>query len=284
MKYMTWLSDIRRDVPVGLDVQSSIFAFEGCELHYWLSGPPDAERVVLTHGNLTDHRNMNGAFRLLAQQYRVLTWDVRGHGLSRPSEPIFSAQQATRDLHALLNHLNWPQAHLVGHSMGGNISQELLFHHPERVSSLMAVDCTCNTLPLNPLEQLGVAAAPFIYRHYPSDLFRRQSAAACAVKPEIQAYVLDMFRQYSAQEVRQLAAGMQGFLHHEPQYHCPQPLAIVLGEQDKLGNIQKAARVWGTRDGVTPQVIARAGHTAHLDNPEQFGDVLLGTLASAQQT
>lgn len=275
------LALIRNEVPSGLDVIDGLFDYNGCRLHYWQAGPENGARVVLLHGNITDHRNLNRQFQLLAQTYRVLTLDVRGHGRSRPAQTPFSATQAVADLLALLDHLGWDRVHLVGHSMGGNIAQGVVEQYPNRVGSIVAVDCACNTLPLTLLERLGVASAPTIYRLWPTQSLVRQSAKASARQPAIQAYLQEVFQQYSRSELLTLMIGMNGFLRPQPAYRCPVPLLIIYGEYDSLGNIRQAAPRWAVRDEAPLRAIPNAGHCAHLDNPEAFDAVLIEHLRTA---
>ncbi|MCX6030696.1 MAG: alpha/beta hydrolase [Chloroflexi bacterium] len=126
----------------------------GCRLHYWQVGDPAAPLIVLTHGAGADHRMFDAQIPALTPSHRVLTWDVRGHGLSRPAGGPFSSQAAVEDLLALLDAVGRPQAILVGQSMGGNISQEVAFRRPERVRALIVVGSTCNTGRLAAVEKL----------------------------------------------------------------------------------------------------------------------------------
>jgi pimeloyl-ACP methyl ester carboxylesterase len=129
----------------------------GCTLHYWLTGREDRPLVVLSHGATMDHRMFAAQVAALAPHYRVLFWDVRGHGLSQPLNEDFSLRQAVADLLALLDHLGYERAALVGHSMGGYISQELAFLQPERVTALVTIDCTPPAYLVRPVRD-GVVA------------------------------------------------------------------------------------------------------------------------------
>src|SRR5437764_7743170 len=124
-----------------LTTTAHMFENRGCLLHYWLSGPQAAPLVVFTHGAAMDHGVWDGIVPLVAEHYRVLTWDVRAHGLSRPTKEPFTIQRATEDLLALLDHVGYADATFIGHSMGGNIGQEVVFSHPERVKALVMLDC-----------------------------------------------------------------------------------------------------------------------------------------------
>jgi pimeloyl-ACP methyl ester carboxylesterase len=58
----------------------------------------------------------------VVQSYRVLVWDVRGHGQSQPVGTGFSILLATEDLLAILDEAGYEQAKLVGQSMGSYIA------------------------------------------------------------------------------------------------------------------------------------------------------------------
>ena len=83
---------------------------------------------------------------VLTQRYRVVRYDVRGHGLTPYSgEPISIASLAD-DLLELMDHLELERAVVVGISMGGMIAQAFAIAHPERVFALGLVS-TVPTFP-----------------------------------------------------------------------------------------------------------------------------------------
>jgi len=111
----------------------------GINIHYQTSGQgPD---VVLIHG-----ASANMAFwymsslPALIKEFRVTTYDLRGHGYSDVTPSGYTSADMVADLHALLDHLEIERAHLVGHSFGGVISLHTAVLHPERVASLVLAD------------------------------------------------------------------------------------------------------------------------------------------------
>jgi 3-oxoadipate enol-lactonase len=122
-------------------------------IHYWLHGKPTNPLVVMTHGAGADHQMFDAQLPALAQDYFVLTWDVRGHGCSRPMGS-FSLSTVLEDLLEILDEIGASEAIFVGQSMGGNQAQELVRHHPERVRALVLIDCARNTASLGWLEHL----------------------------------------------------------------------------------------------------------------------------------
>ena len=135
----------------------SSFTHRGRRLSYreYGSGP---RAIVLTHGLLMDHRMYTHVAPVLADAgHRVITVDMLGHGASdMPHEmTAYSMPQFGRDVVALLDHLQLPQAVIGGTSLGANVALEVAVGAPERVRALV--------LEMPVLENaLPAAAAAFV--------------------------------------------------------------------------------------------------------------------------
>ncbi len=251
----------------------------GCPIHYWLAGPQDRPLVVFTHGSLVDHHMFESQVPVIAQEYRVLTWDVRGHGQSQPIGETFSIREAAEDLIALLDQLGYAQATFVGQSLGGIITQELVFLHPERVRALAVIGGMCNTLKLSALEKLALQASPLLLLLIPDNVRKRQSARSFAIKPEVQAYLYEASRQIPEKNVITVSTETTRCLRYEPGYRITQPLLLTHGKYDILEKLTKSISTWAARDPHCRYVaIPDAGHCANQDNPEFFNRVLLDFL------
>jgi pimeloyl-ACP methyl ester carboxylesterase len=113
--------------------EDAFFNSGGVKLHYTVQGK--GEPVILVHGYAANIQ-MNWAAVLpgLAQSYRVIALDNRGHGLSeKPATPEDYGIKFVDDVLALMDHLSIKKAHVVGYSMGGFITDKLLTTHPDRL-------------------------------------------------------------------------------------------------------------------------------------------------------
>ncbi|MEX2392919.1 MAG: alpha/beta fold hydrolase [Actinomycetota bacterium] len=110
----------------------------GFEISYDDVGPSGAQAVLFTHGYQAS-RAMWEPQHALAPDYRVITWDIRGHGSSGdPDDPSqYSQELMLDDMGALLDHLGVDKVVLVGHSLGGFASLRFYLDNPDRVNGLV---------------------------------------------------------------------------------------------------------------------------------------------------
>jgi 3-oxoadipate enol-lactonase len=271
---------MRKEETVKAELQELVFERDNCLIHYWLGGSEKAPLVVFTHGAYIDHREWNKTIPLVLDAgYRVMTWDLRGHGKSRPG--VFSVNAAIQDLLALLELLKVNQAVFVGHSMGGNIHQEFVFQHSERVKSLVMVGCTWNFQKLTRFEEISVKVGVPMLAWYPYDTLLKQMAEVSVTSSEDQTYLVDAFSALSKPEFIQVMKEATACLHNEPDYIIPKPLLLIIGDKDKTGNIRKIAPIWANHDRVSKFVLVpNAMHCVNLDAPEVFHKELMDFLRS----
>jgi 3-oxoadipate enol-lactonase len=104
-------------------------------------GPAGAPVVVLSCSLGTDRTMWDPQLPALGERFRVLRYDLRGHGASPVPTGPYEIGDLGADLVALLDRLDVPSAHLCGVSIGGMLSLWTAAHHPERVER-MVVCCT----------------------------------------------------------------------------------------------------------------------------------------------
>lgn len=114
-------------------------ALADADIHYELkgSGPP----VLFIQGVGTTGSAWNPQTDALGQRFHCLQFDNRGIGQSTDRSKDLSIEKMAADARHLLDAVGWSSAHVVGHSMGGIIAQELALDAPECVRSLSLL-CT----------------------------------------------------------------------------------------------------------------------------------------------
>ncbi len=114
------------------------FEHDGIQFNYEVNG--DGPAIVFTHGlggDLSQPKDLLGEMN----GYRVLLWDVRGHGNTEPLGPEdkLNFETFAQDLHALLDHVGMTDVIMGGISMGAGISTAFAVRWPERVRGLVLV-------------------------------------------------------------------------------------------------------------------------------------------------
>ena len=129
------------------------FTYRGRRLGYSVVGTGE-RAIVLTHGLLMDSRMYTRlASKLAAAGQRVVLVDMLGHGTSDQPHDMtaYSMPQFGRDIIALLDHLDLPDAVVGGASLGANVALEVAVAAPGRVrAAVLEMPVLENALPAAP--------------------------------------------------------------------------------------------------------------------------------------
>jgi len=254
----------------------------GTRIHYWLRGPEGRPLVVLTHGAGLDHRMFEPQLAALAAAYRVLHFDLPGHGKSKPVGRRLSVARMAADLEALIDEVGAERVGLVGQSMGGDVCQELVLRRPERISALILIGCLPITRPQGWRERLRGHLFAVQMRLRNLERFRGAVAGMVTTREEVGAYVREAMAAMTRRELTAVWSAIATCVHHEPGYRMPCPLLLVLGEEDGLGGglIHRANLEWNEREERATLVrIPGAAHTTNLDQPAAVNSAMLEFLA-----
>ena len=116
----------------------------GIDLHYVDRGK--GEPLLLVHGIGGCGGQMGAIADALAQNYRLIIPDLRGHGWSTGVASSFTTLNASEDIAALLNSLGLRRVRAIGVSAGGIVLLHLATREPDRISSMVLVS-TAQRLP-----------------------------------------------------------------------------------------------------------------------------------------
>lgn len=240
----------------------------GCRLS--LRDSPGVEpAVVFLHGAGADGSTWSAQADAFARRgRRTVVVDLRGHGDSRPVTGDLTAERLVADIEAALDDLRLESPVLVGHSLGGNVAQELVRRTPSGFAGLAVLDSTWSTGPLDPLSRGLLRLAAPALGLIPARSLARVMADASAVTPEARAEAQRVFARVSKPEFLAVWRATTQFVRPDPAYRTPVPLLLVRGAEDRTGNIASAMRRWAEAEGVAETVVPGAGHFVMLDAPE----------------
>ena len=123
---------------------------------YTVDGPADAPVVVLSNSLGTTRAMWDPQVPALAERYRVVTYDTRGHGESPAPAGPYTIDDLTDDLVALLDEVGAQRAHVIGLSLGGMTGMRLAARNPDRVDRLALLCTSANPDPQPFLERAAL--------------------------------------------------------------------------------------------------------------------------------
>jgi pimeloyl-ACP methyl ester carboxylesterase len=244
---------------------------DGVNIYYEDHGTGPA--VLLSHGYSATTRMWAGQVEALKDRYRVITWDMRGHGQSdSPDDPKAYSEAATvDDIAGILNHLGIDKAVIGGLSLGGYMSLAFNLAHPSMVRALMLFD----TGPgyKNPVGREGWNVTAMKR----AETFEAKGLDALGGSAEVR-----VSQHRSAQGLAHAARGMLAQFDSriiESLEHIAVPTLVLVGEKDQpfLGATDYMAN---KIPGCTKVMIPEAGHAANLDQPAAFNAAVEAFLAS----
>ena len=122
-------------------------ASDGTRLYYEEAGT--GTPVIFVHEYAGDYRTWEPQMRFFSRQHRCVTFSARGYPPSDiPDEGARYSQDIARlDVVAVMDALQMPKAHVVGHSMGAYTALHVGMHHPDRCLSVAAAGCGWGSNP-----------------------------------------------------------------------------------------------------------------------------------------
>ena len=242
----------------------------GCTIAYETGGAAGAETVVLLHGFGMSRDSMRALahdLRGLGAAGRTLVADARGHGETRCGEAeALDYPEMRGDLHALLEREAPGGAHLVGHSMGGQIALVEAIAHPELVRSLALIGAgPCRAITEERERKSWERAAVGFEAASREELCASLASAAPTKSPELAPETLygDALGPNLARVVR------DGFLHVEGNDDACRavraPAVLLVGRDDRTW-LEPTRSLASLLPGAELHVVPDAGHLVHLEH------------------
>lgn len=264
------------------NMEHLIFQNFNCEIHYWYRKGLENKWVLFFHGAGVDHEMFQDQFEALDNTYNIIAWDARGHGMSKLEQGRrFKFQHMVSDCKKLYEIYSINKATLIGQSMGGNLAQDIAYYYPELVEKLVLIDCTKNTGKLTFIERLSLKCSKLMFNCYPWNKLIRHSADACGNKDSVKKYVRECFEKIDKRTFIDIMMELTGCLHEDTEYMFTQPVLLLCGSDEKLGNIKRVVEPWARVDkNCRLHIIDNAGHNSNQDNPELVNELICNFLKS----
>jgi len=247
----------------------------GVDIAYRFDGPQDAPVLLVANSLMANGSMWDGNIAALAERYRVLRYDKRGHGGSGLSAGPYTIAQLADDAVGLLDALGIQKVHFMGLSIGGMIGQQLGARYPERILSLSL----CNTASEMPPRSLWEERF---------DIARTQGIAGL-VDGTIKRWFTAPFIERAPQEiekVRQMILGtnVEGYIgcgsavrdmaQSTMLLKIKAPTLVLSGRHDPACTVDQGTVLNRLIDGSRMVIIEDAAHLSNIEQPVQFNQAV----------
>ncbi|WP_369936196.1 alpha/beta fold hydrolase [Xanthomonas tesorieronis] len=266
----------------------TVTAADGVTLAVQEAGNPDGPSIVFVHGLLGSHLNWDAQVNSpQLQRYRMITYDLRGHGLSGKPTDANAYADGTRwadDLQAVIAASHARKPVLVGWSLGGAvISNYLAKFGDSGIAGAVYVD---GVIELKP-EQ--IVAHPQVYRDLNSpdlkthlDTVRAFLSLCFHTQPDQATFQRLFANAAMASWDMQRAVQSMTVQAEQGLGKAQVPVLLLYGERDALVQARPAiARAKAINPRIRSTLYAQSGHAPFLEEPDRFDRDLAGFLDAA---
>lgn len=243
----------------------------GPEIHFTVHG--EGRAIVLGHSFLCSREMWSPQVPPLAERYRVVNVDARGHGESGAIEDDFTLYDMVDDVVAVLDRLGLERAVWAGLSIGGMVALRAALTVPERVEGLILVDTDAGPeTAWTRLKYSGMAAVartigvrplqkPVCRLMFGATTFRR--------RPELVDEWTGRLRGVHVPSVLKMLAALQTRDDLRPRLpEIAVPALVLVGAEDRSLPPDRSRTLAGGIPGARLVEIPEAGHLSALEQPE----------------
>lgn len=247
----------------------------GVKIAYRFDGPENGPVVMLSNSLASNYTMWDAQIPALADKYRVLRYDQRGHGGSQVTDPPYSFELLLEDARALLLTLGIDKVHFCGLSMGGMTGQLFGAKYPGMLRSLTLCDTT-SKMPDPTVWPARVKAA-------------RGDGMAALAPSTLERWFTAPYRAKARKEIERVGAmiagtPVEGFvgccqaIEKMDQTHLlsgiKTPTLIIVGEDDPSTTVEHSEIIHGEIVGSKLVVLKNAAHLSNIEQAAEFNKAL----------
>jgi len=242
-------------------------------------GPKKAPVIIFIHGFPLNKSMWDKQSEKLKDSYRVIAYDIRGHGDTDLGAIDFSIDLFAQDLIDFMDALKIEKTMLCGLSMGGYIALNAIEKHPNRFSALILSDTNCTAdsseakenriKTIEGIKENGVKklADGLIPKLFAPESFKTYSEGIAVVKE-----LIVKTPKQSLYNSLHAMANRKETCSKLPEIKIP--VLIIVGKEDKITPPEAANAMHEKIKDSSLQIIPNAGHLSNLENQEDFNNQL----------
>jgi 3-oxoadipate enol-lactonase len=251
------------------------------EVDATVDGPEDAPVVVLSNSLGATRAMWDPQVPVLAERYRVVTYDTRGHGASPAPAGPYSLDDLVDDVLALLDRVGARRAHVAGLSLGGMTALRLAAREPQRVHRLAVLCSSAKTEPQGFLDRAAASRADGTASFAPAVVSRWLTPPYAAEHPDLVARLEAMVAGADDEGYAACAEVVGRVDLREDLGRITAPTLVVSGAEDPA---LPPAHQQAIADGIAGAellTVSPGAHLANLEQPLRISGALLGHFDAA---
>ena len=261
---------------IGNDIKKTI---NKVTVSYNDEGPDGAPAIIFIHGFPFNKSMWNSQMETLKKDYRVIAYDVRGHGNSESGNVDFSIELFGQDLILLMDTLKIEKAMLCGLSMGGYIALNAITNYPERFTALVLSDTNCaadtpvsKDKRMKAIESIRKNGVEKYADESLKKLFAPESFTTNSKEVDKAREMITATSKQSLYNTLYALAKRKETCSKLPEINVP--VLILVGNEDVITPPKAAHSMHEIIKGSFLHVIHHAGHLSNMENPLEFNDQL----------
>ena len=262
-------------VQIKSTIEHKTLKINDYEIHYFVSGKENSDLIVFLHPAYSDHRAFDQQIDFFSKNYRVITIDLIGHGLSKANKSKDKLDISSEHIKKILEIEGFNKAHLVGVSMGSLIAQYFALNYPEKIKSLTALGgYNINEENKKVAKAQRSAIFGMLFRAIFSMRSFRKKVAEMTCKSERGQALFYETASFYERKSFMVMQGLQNVIKDRENIKTQYPTLILTGEFD-IELAKEIAKEWHSEiDNSEFTMIEDAGHCANIDKPDLFNKTL----------
>jgi 3-oxoadipate enol-lactonase len=250
------------------------------ELHHRFDGPDGAPVLVMGSSVGTTHGMWDDVVPAIAERFRVLRFDTRGHGGSPAPPGPYAMDELGADVLALLDRLDIERASYCGLSIGGMIGMWCASEEPERFERLVLC-CTVPHFPPRELwdERASTVRAEGMEPMVEPALERWLSPDVRRTRPSAEAHLRAMLRSIPPEGYAGCCEAIRDMDLRERLAAIEAPTLVVAGSDDPSTPPERVRELAAAIPDASYVEFERVRHIANMALPDAFARAVLQHLS-----
>ena len=263
-----------------MSTSQSIHRPDGSLISYAIQGENQKPALVLSNSLATDRGMWQLVLPQLLQDYLVITYDTRGHGLSKCAPNNIQLADLAEDVIAILDSANIQKAFFAGISLGGMTGLTMALHHPDRLMGLIACNCRGR------IDAAGIEAwnqrievarkGGGMHALAESSISRWFSKDYIDANPELMKKMAEIVSKNSVDGFESCIRAIQNVRMMDDLHKIKIPVLLVAGAQDMGAPPAEMQLIADQIKASQLIVLDPCGHISSMQRPEEFVKLVQG--------